>query len=201
MSEAIQTELPDDEIERIQQVIKEFFIQGYDELFETRIQKLIFFTEVYCIYHYRMRMTQASYKPYMYGAYSRPISDALEGINDAVHRRKVVRNGNRTVIYSLEDESVDSGLPEPLKTIISRVYDETRGKSTDNLAQFSKDSWLFKKTEYNHPMDFEEFAEALDENPEAAQKLGSQLPQEVDGAEEYLRPLRADSESSMELAG
>lgn len=172
MSALTQTDLEEDELERIQSVIKGF-LALYEELFETRIQKLIFFTEVYCVVHYRRRMTHAEYRPYMYGAYSRHVSLALEKVR-GIKRQRTVAYGERTTAYSLEGAT---DLEEGMEKILQKVNEAAKGKQTEELAQFSKDSWLFENTEYDHPMQFSEFAEALDEHPEIEEKLKDQLPE------------------------
>lgn len=175
-----QSDLTEEEKERIQSVIREFLAHASpDELYETRIQKLIFFTEVYCVLRYRRRLTHAEYRPYMYGAFSRDVRDALESMDD-IRKRKTVIHGNRTTAYSLDDlDDYESPLNGGIERIIETVWEAVKDESTEDLAQFSKKSWLFEKTEYDHPMQFIEFNEALRENPEIRSALKRQMPQKV----------------------
>ncbi|RDZ49814.1 hypothetical protein C5C07_20065 [Haloferax sp. Atlit-4N] len=189
MAPLTQTNSTEEELERTQFIIKEFLVQSHhSELFETRIQKLIFYTEVYCILHYRRRLTNVEYRPYMYGAFSRDVRAALNSL-DEVTRRKTVIQGNRTTGYSLSDHS--SSLSDGIQNIIEKVCEYVSEESTEELAQFSKSSWLFENTEYDHPMNFPEFATALDAHPEAEEALLRQMPSraEIDDAEDVLLPL------------
>lgn len=188
MSTLTQTNSSEEVIERIQSVIKEFLVHSdHSELFETRIQKLIFYTEVYCILHYRRRLTHAEYRPYMYGAFSRDVRTALNSL-DGVKRRRTVVHGNRTTGYSLSDYT--SSLNEDIQNIVEQVCDHVGEESTEDLAQFSKSSWLFENTEYDHPMDFPEFANALDEHHDVEEELLRQMPSRVEvDVEDSLLPL------------
>jgi uncharacterized protein YwgA len=184
MRQVNQSKIGDSDLNRVQEVIREFLAKPfYEELWETRIQKLIFYTEVYCVVYYEARMTKANYKPYMFGAYSPDINTALEQMED-LNQRRMIRNGKRTVAYSLGSDG--ERLDTELKPIIDRVHDQTMNKSTDQLAQFSKNNWLFEHTEYDHPMDFNELAEALEDHSEIKEDLKSQLPEKADVDEEKL---------------
>jgi uncharacterized protein YwgA len=177
----------DEERDRDLELVIKQFLSYYDELYETRIQKLVFYTEVYAVCYYQKRVTAAEYRPYMYGAYSGDVADALEQM-DGIGRSRRVRYGNRTVVYSYEGEVED--LDRTRREIVRCVHEHTRETSTEDLAQFSKDSWLFEKTEYDEPMQFDEFREALDDYPEVEEELKRQLPDTVDKVDESdLKPL------------
>ncbi|MFC4405423.1 type II toxin-antitoxin system antitoxin SocA domain-containing protein [Haloarchaeobius iranensis] len=179
-----QTGLSEEELDRVKLVIKEFLVQSQrDELFETRIQKLIFYGEVYCVVHYSRRMTKAEYRPYMYGAFSRDVRYALNVMDDITEKNRIVNN-NRTTAYSLD--SKDNFVSDGLQRIISAICDKVNRESTEELAQFSKDSWLFEETEYDQPMDFEEFDRAITQNDGIKNKLERQLPEKIDGVESEL---------------
>jgi len=61
------------------------------------------YAEVYCVVYYEARMTNAEYKPYMFGAFSYDIKSTLEDMGD-LDRRRMIRNGKRTVAYSLGED-------------------------------------------------------------------------------------------------
>jgi len=182
------TKLANEGLDRVQSVIKEFLVQtSREELYETRIQKLIFYSEVYSVLYYKRRLTPAEYRPYMYGAFSRDVRAALDTMDD-IDKRKTIVKGNRTTAYNLSvsDHLVD----ESSQSIISRVCNHVENESTEELAQFSKTSWLFENTDYDHPMKFQEFSEALDEHPEIRERLEDQLPKKVeDVCKDDLHPL------------
>jgi uncharacterized protein YwgA len=166
-------QLDPDVRQRVERVIKEFLSQDwYDGLFETRIQKLIFYTEVYSVVHYRKRVTEATYKPFMYGAYSEDVRDVLKEMEE-VDRTRKIRHGKRTVEYSLVNWDREDD--DAISRIVRKIHNSTKNTSSA-LARFSKDSWLFENTEYNHPMQFDEFVEALDENPEIEESVLEQVP-------------------------
>jgi uncharacterized protein YwgA len=181
MPKLTQTDLTEEEMERLQSVIKEFLTQSEDELFETRIQKLIFFSEVYCILHYQHRITPAEYRPYMYGAYSRDVSLALEQL-DGINRRRTIVHGDRTTGFSIKKNEPHVG--DNLQKIIEKVCTSTKDEDTEDLAQFSKDSWLFTNTEYNHPMKFPKFAKALKDHPDIKERLLKKMPERVSEVDE-----------------
>jgi hypothetical protein len=170
--------LADDDLHRVQKVIKAILkYSGHDELYETRIQKILFLGEVYCVLWYRRRLTQVEYCPYMYGAFSRDLRTALNDIQ-GVSRQKTVVHGNRTVAYTAKEEPED--MADSVQEIVEHICNHSSSQSTEDLAQFSKDSWLFTNTDYNHPMKFAEFAEALDENPNIEENLKTQMPSCID---------------------
>lgn len=178
MPQTTKTTLSKPALKRVKEVIREFVGQPeYGELFETRIQKLIFYTEVYCILHYERRLTKAEYRPYMFGAFSPDVRHALNSLDD-IEKRRTIKNGNRTVAYSCGERS--NQLDNDSKNIIRQTHLATRDKSTDELAQFSKDSYLFENTKYDTPMKFDEFAEALEQHPDIQKELKEQMPEKVE---------------------
>jgi|GEM_PF-4663483 len=193
MSQSHSERLDDGAKARINDLIKGFLaLDFYDGLHETRVQKLVFYTEVYVVAHYRMRATEASFRPYKYGAYSKDVRIQLENLTD-VDRKRIIRHGERTVEYSTESHSYEH---EVFSNLVEKVHQATKFKSTSELAQFSKDGWLFENTEYNQPMHFDEFASALDDHPNLEQELKSQLPEKVDLSEAEKSSLVAlDTES------
>jgi uncharacterized phage-associated protein len=188
MPQTVKKTLPEPALKRVKEVIREFLGQPeYEELFETRIQKLIFYTEVYCILHYERRLTEAQYRPYMFGAFSPDVRYALKKV-DNVDKHRTIKNGSRTVAYSCNEKS--SWLDDDSKQIIRRAHISTRSKSTDELAQFSKDSYLFENTEYDTPMKFAKFADALDGHTDVRSELLNQMPEKVDiESEDNLVPI------------
>lgn len=147
---------------RIKAVVREF-LSKYQYLYEKRIQKLVFYGEIYCLINFGSRLTNAEFKPYMYGSFSEDIREALEELdNEGVPTEEVLINGKWVTKYL--GEEVDGGnLSAPLAAIVDAVHQQTRSQSTEELAQFSKQNWLFEETQYGESMDFDEFAERLDD--------------------------------------
>lgn len=141
------------DFDEIQQVIKEF-LSKYRYLYEIRIQKLVYYGELYCLENYDRRLTDAEFKPYMYGSFSETVRQALHDLD--IPTEEARRNGNKTVKYL--SYGVDGGELEPAKKkIISRVHQLTKNESTESLAKMSKESWLYQNEEFDEPMDFERF--------------------------------------------
>jgi uncharacterized protein YwgA len=149
------------DLERIKVVVREF-LSKYQYLYEKRIQKLVFYGEIYCLINFGSRLTNANFKPYMYGSFSEDIREALAELdNEGVQTEEVLINGKWVTKYI--GEEVDGGnLPAPLAAIVDAVHQQTRSQSTEELAKFSKQNWLFEQTDYGDLMDFDEFAEKLD---------------------------------------
>lgn len=149
------------------------FLNGQGEITETRLQNLVFVSEVYTVTYCRRRLTAAEFRPYMYGAYSPDVSDALstaQGVQE--HRR--LKRGNRTTVYSFDGEDPD--LDDGRKDIVESISAHTSDVDTDALAQFSKDSWLFEHTPDDDLMRFAAFRDALDRDSSLERRTKRTLP-------------------------
>lgn len=149
--QGIETSLSPDDFRELKGVIKEF-LSKYRYLYEFRVQKLVFYAEVYAIDNYERRITDASWKPYIYGSFSEDVRAGLRELD--VPTQTIYRNGDETIKY------LNKGLSGPKLEncakleIIDRVHQRTRNQSTEDLAQFSKNHWLFEHTDYESVMPF-----------------------------------------------
>jgi hypothetical protein len=151
------------------------FLDEQGETTETRLQNLVFVTEVYATTYCRRRLTGAEFRPYMYGAYSPDVSETLSDSQCVTEHRRL-KNGNRTTVYS--SDGSNPKMDDSRETIVESVSDYTSGVDTDTLAQFSKDSWLFEHTPEDDPMQFTAFRDALDRSSDLEQRVKLRLPAE-----------------------
>jgi uncharacterized protein YwgA len=146
------------DFEELKEVIKEILRQ-LNFAYNYRLQKLVFYGDIWCLQNYGKRLTDASFKPYNYGSYSEDVADALDGLakDGEIEYEKTMKPDGPTRKYQNHPEG--GKLSSAKKEIIKQILDETAGLSTEELAQFSKQTWLFNNTEEGEPMDFEFYAE------------------------------------------
>lgn len=154
------------DIAEIQEIIKEF-LSKYRYLHEFRIQKLMYFAELYTIDNYEKRLSDATWKPYMYGSFSEDVRTAVERLEDSneIDTEIVRRDGGRTTKYLGHGISGGS-ISTAKKRIVARVHQRFKSKSNDELGDESKTSWLYENQEFNSKMDFSEYLEQVQSMPE-----------------------------------
>lgn len=146
------------DFDELKQILKEILHQ-LDFAYEYRLQKLVFYGDIWCLQNFGRRLTDASFKPYNYGSYSDDVTDALDELADEgeISYEEVTKSDGPTRQYLSHPEG--GRLSSAKREILKRILDETGGLSTEQLAQFSKQTWLFDNTEQGEPMDFEFYAE------------------------------------------
>lgn len=150
----------------LQQLI-EGLLEKHNFLHEYRLQKLVYLAEL--LYAQRTNgesLTKANFKPYRYGAYSEDVKRALKDLSKqpeikAEHKRKY---GNDTCTY--KPNNLDKDHPEHIQKLVDIVVNLSRNVSNDELANWSKSTYLFDKTDYDDIMDFSEYIEYLDNGQE-----------------------------------
>ena len=138
------------------------FLDKYKFLHEYRLQKLIFFADLFAAEKYGERLTDTDFMPFMYGSYSDDVSNVLQELeeNPDVSSKTDMHHGKTVTAYV--GDSVDtSDLNDEVVEIIEQVHTVTNSKSNEELAQASKDSWLYEETEYAEEMNFREYAEKV----------------------------------------
>jgi len=153
-SQGIETSLSPNDFQELKGVIKEF-LSKYRYLYEFRVQKLVFYAEVYTIDNYERRLTDASWKPYIYGSFSEDVRVAVRELD--VPTQTVYRNGDETIKYLNKGLSGQHLENVAKREILDRVHQRTRNQSTEDLAQFSKNHWLFEHTDYESVMSFTKY--------------------------------------------
>lgn len=157
----------------LKKVTKELLYQCGD-CFAVRVQKLIFYSDMYCTERYNKRLTQADFKPTMYGGYAEDIRDALDELEkEGIPTTTGTRKGRITTRYMWEEET---DLEEGRKEVIADVCEVTESVDTESLTRLSKRNWLFENTEYDAVMDFAKYREALEEGeaePVTVKQIGT----------------------------
>ena len=167
-SQGIETSLSPNDFQELKGVIKEF-LSKYRYLYEFRVQKLVFYAEVYTIDNYERRLTDASWKPYIYGSFSEDVRVAVRELD--VPTQTVYRNGDETIKYLNKGLSGQHLENEAKRAILDRVHQRTRNQSTKDLAQFSKNHWLFEHTDYESVMSFEKYLDHIQDIDEGDRGL------------------------------
>lgn len=134
------------------------FLDNYDHLYEFRLQKLVYVAELVHWLDEGDRLTDADFKPYMYGSYSEAVGKTLQSLEEEIPHETSRKYGNITTKYKNpgSDSSASAGGHQQL---LEAVADATRDAETADLEDWSKQSWLYRNTEYDSEMDFEDIDE------------------------------------------
>lgn len=172
MSRSTDSPTNDETQEDIKRIIREL-LERYDFLHEFRIQKLVYLADLVSKIERGERLTEADFKPYMYGSYSEEIRDTLQELEEEVPNEPDYQYGNVTTKYtgSGGGETVSS---DDIEEIIERVKKATSGWSSEELGDWSKESWLYENTDYGSDMNFDRI-ESLRE--EIAAELNEKFPE------------------------
>ncbi len=160
------------DFEELKEILKEF-LRHLDFAYNYRLQKLVFYGDIWCLQNFGKRLSDASFKPYNYESYSDDVSDALDELVEegGVDFKIVMKQDGPTREYQNHPEGGD--LSSAKKEIIKQIHKETTGVSTDELAQFTKQTWLFNNTDEGEPMDFEYYVNNVVFNSGDLEGLGS----------------------------
>lgn len=160
------------------------FLEQNEFLHEYRMQKLIYIADLVSELKkgHEKRITNADFKPYMYGTYSEDVRDELQDLSDRgdINCQLERKNGNITKRYSEKDRrnKSDSDRMDSKTASINKILEEvnkaTFGQSNDDLGEWSKESWLYRNTEYGTEIDFDKVHRA---EKEAKKELIDQFPQ------------------------
>lgn len=154
------------------------FLSKYDFLHEYRLQKLVYAAELlYAEENDGEQLVNAEFKPYMYGSYSERLAETLDNLDthEDIVARPDVHHGKRTEAYKFTGAG-DGGLPENVGNLVQRLHEATKSMTNEELAQWSKESWLYQETDYDTPMDFDDYAEKEDRG-EINSDIESEFPE------------------------
>lgn len=136
-------------------------------LHEFRIQKLLYIADLVAKLKSdnEERLTDADFKPYMYGSYSEDIRNTLNNLQSDLPNEPDYQYGKVTTKFLGKDhprfppdldlfdsETIDR---EDAIDIIEAVSEATDGVPNEELGDWSKDTWLYQSTEYDSEMDFD----------------------------------------------
>lgn len=153
------------DLEELKEVVVEF-LSKYEALYEKRIQKLIFYGEVYAIENYEERLTSADFMPYLHGPYSRRLSNVVEELTEDPRIGKT-REGQLFTQPSIEG----GNLSREKKELIHQIHQETRSLTTDELVDFAKDTWFWQAFEKEEEIDFLVYAEQINLSDDERERL------------------------------
>lgn len=149
-----------------------YILSEHRFLHEFRLQKLVYLVELTSQCHNEDTLTDAEFKPYMYGAYSEDISNKLDNIDSGIRKSVDKRHGELTNAYHWEGSEGPSVEDSDL---IDRVIQAVRSKSNDELASWSKETGLFENTPYGEPMKFSDYYD--EEKERLRQDLRKEFPE------------------------
>lgn len=137
------------------------FLGTHRFLHQYRIQKLIYLAELMYSEKHEKPLTKSQYKPYMYGAYSEDVDDVLSNMkrDPSVESESQYRYGDRKTTY--KSSSVDPDLDSEVEELVRIVTDLTRSMSSDEIAEWSKSTYLFDETDYDERMEFRDYVHAI----------------------------------------
>lgn len=146
--------------EELEEVIKEF-LYHLDWAYHKRLQKLVFYGDVWCLQTYGKRLTDADFLRYYHGSFSRDIETALDELRESgeVEFEREEKQDEPTYRYFNHGEGGD--LSPAKKELVRYIHQDTASWSTDKLAGFSKQTWLFENAEDGESMDFDTYRDEV----------------------------------------
>lgn len=147
------------------------FLSRNNYLHEFRLQKLIYLAELLAVQKEGSRLTDAEYKPYMYGAYSEDLADKLSDMEPDVSTKATTHHGKLVTAFVDPDKSPE--LDDTVEAIIDKVHEKIKDTriSNDEFGEWSKESWLYQNTPFDHKMNFLRYQD------EASDRLDQDLAQ------------------------
>lgn len=154
----------------LKSIFKEFLRHNHF-LHEFRVQKLVYLADLVSKLKRGERLSDADFKPYMYGSYSEDLRKTVESSRDELPTGKDRHYGNVTTVYyggKSDKGQTDEVFDEPaiqdeeVQEIIEAVLDAVDGWRSEELGDWSKESWLYENTPYEEEMDFDRL-EQVDE--------------------------------------
>ncbi|WP_226042468.1 SocA family protein [Natrinema sp. DC36] len=149
-------ELDPEDQEELKEIIIEFLSQ-YEALYNYRIQKLIFYGEIYTAQHFGERLTDASFMPYHHGPYSFTVEKALDQL---LEEGRICLNTHREGEQYMTSEE-HGRLSSKKRTWIKNIHKDTRHMSTQDLVDFAKSTWLWRNFEREERIDFASYIDEV----------------------------------------
>lgn len=139
------------------------FIETNEYLHEYRLQKLVYLAELLSLRDRGgNRLTNADFKPYMYGAYSDELSERLDELKHEFGTKADTHHGKVVTAYTSPDSDTD--LEGETLGLIKKVNEIVRdGRfSNEDLAEWSKSTLLYQGTPFGEEMDFDDYGDNKD---------------------------------------
>ena len=174
--------------DKIKNVIRAY-LKLYRYLHEWRIQKLLFYADVHSLNSRGTRLTRAPFKRYTYGVYSRAIATALSEMSDLKRSPDVAPDGRETVKYSLPEGDKVSGISDEEWRIITEAHEATRAMTTQDIADWGKQTDLWRNSSFGDLLDFDRYAkEIVRDRPERVKKLMGTRARSLSSKARYSTP-------------
>jgi len=151
----------------LKSVLQEFLRHNHF-LHEFRVQKLVYLADLVSKLKRGERLTDADFKPYMYGSYSENLRNTINSSQDELPTGKDRHYGNVTTVFygGNTDKGRSAGVfeqpalqDEEAQEIIEAVLEAIDGWRSEELGDWSKESWLYENTPYDEEMDFDRLEE------------------------------------------
>jgi Protein of unknown function (DUF4065) len=146
--------------ERTRDVIRSFVSQ-YRYLHEWRIQKLVFYADLLSLARRGYRLTSAEFRRHHYGVYSEEIHDDLRMMDDLQRTDDVTPTGRPTVRYSMPGSSSTRSLSREDLALIHEAHEATRELKNEELADWGKETSIWRTTTQGEILDFGAYARIL----------------------------------------
>jgi hypothetical protein len=151
---------------RLQDVIRSF-VARYNYLHEWRIQKLIFYADMLSLSRRGYRLTSAEFKKHFYGVFSSEIREELWKMTDLTQRPDKTPTGKETVRFQLQGSLSIPTLSKEDIGLIDEAHEATRGLTNEQLADWGKETTLWRTTDQGATLDLRRYAALLDRDSRA----------------------------------
>lgn len=95
----------------------------------------------------------------MYGNYSEDLLNTLDRLKSEIMTKPNMHHGKPVPVYRYDgDVDVNSRVEKLLKD----ANDISRSKSNEELAEWSKESWLYETTAFGETMNFDRYRQRLE---------------------------------------
>jgi hypothetical protein len=153
--------------DRTRDVIRAFVAQ-YRYLHEWRIQKLVFYADLMSLSRRGYRLTSVNFRRHHYGVYSDQVHDALREMTDLETHEDSTPTGRPTVRYSVAGSLGAPTLNREDFALIQEAHEATRELTNEQLADWGKETSLWRSTAQGDVMDFNRYAREIGRDTPAA---------------------------------
>ncbi|WP_158055957.1 type II toxin-antitoxin system antitoxin SocA domain-containing protein [Halorussus halophilus] len=161
-----QVNLEEKDMRELEEIIIEF-LSKYDALYEKRIQKLVFYGEIFTAQHFGERLTNSDFMPYHHGPYSRAVTKAITNLRS--NERISINPRRRGQQYTTEEEGGE--ISESKREWIDQIHEDSKNMGTDGLVDFAKDTWLWQNFDHEENIDFDEYIDQVVPSTQAHYRL------------------------------
>ncbi|WP_396611596.1 hypothetical protein ACH9L7_15560 [Haloferax sp. S1W] len=132
------------------------FLNEYEYLHEFRLQKLLYIAEMINSVSKENRLTDAEFKPYMYGSYSEDLSDTLENLDESgeIPSEPDWQYGKTATKYlGTADQQAEHEIDH--NNLFQEIREALKGVTSEDLGKWSKETFLYENTDFGSEMRFD----------------------------------------------